>query len=189
MDTIILNRMYAGSYLDEDENIGHEVINLFKDDNGSNYIYINKDGTINKEANDNVKAILLVKHVEKGVLEVVAKAENLKQIYYKNEEAINIQNEYIKKHKITYGDVLLSDIYKNGYDEPIITFKADKLRTAKKPVFLINDENKQYKYKNSYIKTKKNFSTQSLKMYYPKNKYPQDYKVLKNLIDDTDSGI
>ena len=189
MDTIILNRMYAGSYLDEDENIGHEVINLFKDDNGSNYIYINKDGTINKEANDNVKAILLVKHVEKGVLEVVAKAENLKQIYYKNEEAINIQNEYIKKHKITYGDVLLSDIYKNGYDEPIITFKSDKLRTAKKPVFLINDENKQYKYKNSYFLSEKNFSTQSLKMYYPKNKYPQDYKVLKDLIDDTDSGI
>ena len=27
MNTIILNRMYAGSYLDE--NIGHEVINLF----------------------------------------------------------------------------------------------------------------------------------------------------------------
>lgn len=41
MNTIILNRMYAGSYLDEDENIGHEVINLFRDDNGSNYIYIN----------------------------------------------------------------------------------------------------------------------------------------------------
>ena len=30
MNTIILNRMYAGSYLDEDENIGHEVINLFR---------------------------------------------------------------------------------------------------------------------------------------------------------------
>ena len=30
MKTIILNRMYAGSYLDE--NIGHEVINLFKDE-------------------------------------------------------------------------------------------------------------------------------------------------------------
>ena len=35
--------MYAGSYLEE--NIGHEVINLFKDDEGSNYIYVNKDGT------------------------------------------------------------------------------------------------------------------------------------------------
>ena len=37
---ILLNRMYAGNYLNDDYNIGHEVINLFKDDNGRNYIYV-----------------------------------------------------------------------------------------------------------------------------------------------------
>ena len=31
--------MYVGSYLEE--NIGHEVINLFRDDHGNNYIYVN----------------------------------------------------------------------------------------------------------------------------------------------------
>ena len=137
MSTIILNRMYAGDYLDE--NIGHEVINLFKDDNGSNYIYINPHGDINRESNDSVKAILLVKHVEKGVLEVVAKAEHLQQVYYKKnnrQEEINNQLEYIKNNQITYGDVLLSDIYDNGYNEILITFKTDKLRTVKKPLFI-----------------------------------------------------
>ena len=39
MNTIILNRMYAGSYLDE--NIGHEVINLFKDNVSSTGTYNN----------------------------------------------------------------------------------------------------------------------------------------------------
>ena len=167
MNTIILNRMYAGSYLDE--NIGHEVINLFKDDNGSNYIYINPYGDINAKSNDSVKAILLVKHVEKGVLEVVAKAENLQQVYYKKtdrEEEFKNQKEYIKEHKITYGNVLLSEIYKSDHDELLITFKTNKLRTVKKPVFLIEDESKQYKYKNHYFLTEKHFSTQSLKMYY-----------------------
>ena len=91
METIILNRMYVGSYLDESENIGHEVINLFKDDNGSNYIYLNESGAIAKTYNDTVKAVLLVKYVEMGVFEVIAKAEGtewekgLQQVYYKND--------------------------------------------------------------------------------------------------------
>lgn len=179
--------MYAGSYLDE--NIGHEVINLFKDDNGSNYIYINHDGRINKESNDSVKAILLVKHIEPGVLEVIAKAENLQQVYYKKnnrQEEINNQIEYIKENQITFGDVLLSDIYDNGYNEILITFKTDKLRTVKKPVFIIEDESKQYKYKNHYFLPEKHFSTQSLKMYYSKNEFPQDYNVFNKLLNDSE---
>jgi len=180
--------MYAGSYLDESENIGHEVINLFKDDNGSNYIYINPYGSINKKVNDSVKAILLVKHIEKGVLEVIAKAENLQQVYYKKnnrEEEIRDQITYVKENEITYGDVLLSDIYKNGYNEILITFKTDNLRTVKKPVFLIEDESKQYKYENHYFLPEKHFSTQSLKMYYSENEFPQDYDVFDKLLNDS----
>ena len=187
METIILNRMYAGSYLDEGENIGHEVINLFKDDNGSNYIYINHNGKINKKSNDSVKAILLVKYVEPGVLEVVAKAENLQQIYYDEnnyKEEINKQIEYIKKHQITYGNVLLSDIYKDGNTELLITFKTDKLRTVKKPIFLIEDETKCYKYEHYYFLSEKHFSSQSLKMYYFEDEFPNDYEMRIQRLDD-----
>ena len=183
MNAIILNRMYAGSYLDEDENIGHEVINLFRDDNESNYIYINQKGDINKKSNDSVEAVLLVKYVEKGVLEVVAKAEDLQQVYYKKnnfDEEIKDQIEYIKEHHITYGNVLLSDIYQNGNTELLITFKTNKLRTVKKPVFLIEDESKRYKYENHYFLPEKHFSTQSLKMYYFENEFPQDFMCLEN---------
>jgi len=187
MSTIILNRMYAGDYLDE--NIGHEVINLFKDDNGSNYIYINPHGDINRESNDSVKAILLVKHVEKGVLEVVAKAEHLQQVYYKKnnrQEEINNQLEYIKNNQITYGDVLLSDIYDNGYNEILITFKTDKLRTVKKPLFIIEDESKRYKYENHYFLPERHgIGTRSLRFYYSEKDFPQDYKVFKQLLNDS----
>ena len=62
---IILNKMYVGSYLQN--NIGHEVINLFKADNGNNYIYVNKDG---KTSQENNKAVLLVRNVEEGVVEI-----------------------------------------------------------------------------------------------------------------------
>ncbi|MBQ5777031.1 MAG: hypothetical protein IIW06_08615 [Bacteroidaceae bacterium] len=36
---IVINRMYVGDYLSE--NLGHEVINFFKADNGRHYIYLN----------------------------------------------------------------------------------------------------------------------------------------------------
>lgn len=35
MDCFVINRMYAGDYL-KGNNIGHEIINLFADDNGDN---------------------------------------------------------------------------------------------------------------------------------------------------------
>lgn len=41
---IIINRMYAGGYLLEGENIGHEIINLIKTDIGENYIWLNSSG-------------------------------------------------------------------------------------------------------------------------------------------------
>ena len=41
---IIINRMYAGKYLTIGENIGHEVINLIRSDNGNNYLWLNADG-------------------------------------------------------------------------------------------------------------------------------------------------
>lgn len=194
MDTIILNRMYAGSYLEE--NIGHEVINLFKADNESNYIYVNKDGRINEKYNNSVKAIILVKHVEKGVLEVVAKAEDLEQIYYKKkgyknkddryEAEVKEENAFIEREQIAYGGVLLTKIYKKGDSELKITFKANKLRKVKEPVFLIEDETKTYKYENHYRSLpKKHFSTQSLKMYYPNDdELEDDYEVLDQLLDN-----
>lgn len=47
-DVIILNRMYVGDYLGE--NIGHEVINLMKPDEGDDYyIYINSSGDLKNE--------------------------------------------------------------------------------------------------------------------------------------------
>lgn len=185
MSTIILNRMYAGAYLDE--NMGHEIINLFKDDYESNYIYINKDGRINKEYNDSVRAVLLVKNVEKGVVEVVAKAEKLQQIYYKkksSEEEIKYQNEYVKEHQVTYGNVLLSDIFPKSSTEILITFKTDNLRTVKKPLFLIDDESKLCNYENHYFLQEKHCSGQSLKIYYTENETPEDYEVLKNILNN-----
>lgn len=76
MPLIITNRMYCGGYLLEGENIGHEVINVYKDDNGDHYIYINDDGKVNKECgkHENI-VILLTRYFSKRTYQIIAKAE------------------------------------------------------------------------------------------------------------------
>ena len=58
-NVILINKMYTGSYLDDNDgnNIGHEIINFFKADDGNNYIYITPYGKANN--GDNIKYILL----------------------------------------------------------------------------------------------------------------------------------
>lgn len=189
--TIILNRMYAGSYLDE--NIGHEVINLFRDDNGDNYIYINQSGKIGRAYYDHVEAVLLVRYVEKGVMEVLAKAEGLEQVYYQannsesgwSQEDGKRQIAYIKDKDIRYGGAFLHDIYGNIEEGEIaITFKANVLRKPKRKMYLIEDGKKTGSYGNYVLLPEKHFSNQSLKMYYTEGKLPKDYRVLEGLISN-----
>ena len=44
---IILNHMFTGDFLND--NIGHEVINLFVDDKEKHYVYLCKDGKFSRE--------------------------------------------------------------------------------------------------------------------------------------------
>lgn len=190
-NVIILNRMYVGSYLDD--NIGHEVINLLKDDNGDNYIYVNPHGSINPKYNDAVRAVILVKHIEKGVMEIIAKAEKLEQVAYQSrlsgecglkEEGAQ-QIEYIKGNDVRFGGALLHEIYDDiDLGGKAITFKAGTLKRPRVPLYLIEEKAKIKEYKNSVFLPEKHFSNQSLKMYYDEAKLPKDYKVLARILED-----
>lgn len=185
MSVIILNRMYVGRYLEE--NIGHEVINLFKTDSGDNYIYINHDGKINPEYDNDVQAVLLVKYVEKGVMEVIAKAEELEQVALnrKNPELENKeQREYVDKNNVTYGGVPIYKIYKQDEYFISVTFKVGKLLKTKSPLYLIEDESKRTLYENHCFLPEKHFSNQSLKMYYPETVFKNDYKAMMDMINN-----
>ena len=182
-EVIILSRMYAGKYLED--KIGHEIINLFTDDKGDHYIYINENGRINSEYNGRVQAVLFVRYVEKGVFEVIAKAEGLIQVLKKTvvEEESKSQIEFIRKNEIRYAGVFLDMVYPNSPSEKIsISFKAQQVSLPIKPLYLIEDENKAGSYNNGVLLPKKHFSTQKLKMYYTTEKQPEDYKILDALI-------
>ena len=67
--------MFSGGYLDE--RLGHERINLFNADNGRHYIYVNPYGTINEDAK-NAHKVLLVRAISKHCFEILACASELR---------------------------------------------------------------------------------------------------------------
>lgn len=139
---IILNRMYVGDYLGE--NLGHEVINLIKSDNGNHYIYVNAHGTVNEEFyrrdEETIKkdVILLTRLVNisgiNDTVEVLAKAtgcklcakKEMQELFgnkedYKKQDKLTkakkrhkINKDYIKEKDIRYGGVLLNEIFANN---------------------------------------------------------------------------
>ena len=109
---IILNHMFTGDFLNK--NIGHEVINLFADDNGDNYIYLCKDGAFNRTDID-LKNSLVVQ-VQRparfnNTLEVVSVAEGLSLF----------NNNFTEENpEPTYGTVPISKIFANNIQKLLI---------------------------------------------------------------------
>ena len=188
---ILLNLMYAGGYLESKDNIGHEIINLFQCDNGNNYIYVLPWGMMDKQHNDRVDAILLARRHSSSKIEILAKAVGLKQLAYvkttgKKDWAILHQGglKYVIDNKIKYGGVSLKDISFGDNERAVfVTFQADKIIKAKRPIYITTAKPES---KNSFtflLPDVKNFSRQSLKMYFSSEKHHLTYKLLHQLIN------
>lgn len=176
---IMLNRMYSGDFLKTEGNIGHEVINLFKDDNGNNYIYVLSDGNIAKEHNNKIKIIYLVRWIGNNTMEILAKCEELTQIILRQtsgkkdrHELHTQQVDFIKRNNITYGGVRLDtlfhgNIYRGELDkDPLyITFQTKKMRKPVKPIYIV-DKPTTKQQSNTFTLEGITFSKQSPKMYY-----------------------
>ena len=127
MGEILINQLFAGAYLQEGTNIGHEVINLFRNDNDDNYLFITPSGVVNGH---NVESVLFVQNIKGNkTMEVVMKADGLhetsgdeiKEIFY---SGVNIV------------DIFKKNLYHGGLDSISIdimaTYRADKVVFPKK---------------------------------------------------------
>ena len=132
MKKIILSRMYVGGILKDDNILGHEIINLFKADDGKNYIYVNGKGEFKHKNVDNV---LLVKTVTSKTVEVIAKASNLTPIWQKSKE----EWEEIQS-KITYGGVELKKLFPNGHYFLFVHYEVENIVFPQEKIYLTYDE-------------------------------------------------
>ena len=80
---IIINRMFSGSYLEDEMNIGHEIINLYKPTNCDKYyIYLVPTGDCAQiHLEKEIDGILLVRGINANCVEVLAKATGIKNVF------------------------------------------------------------------------------------------------------------
>lgn len=197
MSAIILNRMYAGGYLESGENIGHEIINLYKADNGCNYVYINAYGWIAKKWDKKISEILLVRMVNKCTLEILGVASELQQIIckydYKKEDAyLKEQTRYVRENGIKYGSVFLDEIMKENQDEvkykpQLVTFRAECVKRPTLTIYLTTDKSLNTKSSNSqyFYLPEYTFSCTSPKFFCDEHEQSKAHAVLKKVIDDS----
>ena len=191
---IIINKMYVGAYLSEGDNIGHEIINLYKADDGKNYIYLNSQGTIELSHGENSITVLLVRKFASKTYKVLAKAEGVtildfadsklpREERYKGQVALGL----------TYGGISLVDLFnenlyhgslqeeKNAYT----TFVADKVIKPKNQIYITDDASVSGG--NTYfIRTNKGFGKQTLREFYNENEKPDSFADLNQIIENSE---
>ena len=168
---IIINKMYVGGYLSEGDNIGHEIINLYKADDGKNYIYLNSQGTIELSRGENSITVLLVRKFASKIYKVLAKAEGItildfadsklpRKERYKGQVALGL----------TYGGVSLVDLFnENSYRGSLeeeknayTTFVADRVIKPKNQIYITDDESVSGD-NTFFIRTNKGFGKQTFR--------------------------
>ena len=126
---IVINRMFTGDkYLNDsgNENIGHEIINLFRADDNENYIYFCDSGKYNSNEYQLPKYSFQVRPAGEKLLEIVNVAE------------IDTEAE-IDVHKITYGGIELEKIFADNEKqelETFVTFKASRIIKPLSPKYI-----------------------------------------------------
>ena len=177
---IIINRMYAGGYLTVGENIGHEIINLVRSDNGNNYLWLNAGGNcqksnfIDKQGNliyDEV-VMLMVRMYGHKKWKVLGKAiidtSNLKEYMVPKfgEKHHKEQIKKINEEKIYYGGLPINKIFDNNFFNGEIQSGIDIYFTFKaKDVFLPISTAENIEKTIIKIEDLKGLSNQSLRMY------------------------
>ncbi len=192
MKEIIINKMYVGDYLLTADNIGHEIINLYKADDGNNYIYLCPSGRVDKSHTDNEITILLTRKFDTGIYKIVAKAEgvNILDIATKDYIGKDFEKTYQaqKELGITYAGIGVEELFKNntyhgvqGLSSCCATFRAKTVIKPKKPIFIT--DNKSLSDESNgiyYIETKKGFARQALRQFF--NEINISFKDLENII-------
>ena len=133
---IVINRMFTGDkYLNDsdNQNIGHEIINLFRADDEVNYIYFCDSGKYNSNDYQFPKYSFQVRPAGEKLLEIINIAEIADDLT-------------IEVDKITYGGgfelVKIFADNKEQKKETFVTFKASRIIKAKSPNYIAYGGNK-----------------------------------------------
>lgn len=190
MKTIVINRMYAGTYINN--KLGGEIINLLHTDSGDNYVFVNPYGYINKMYNDSVVAVVDTRLLKSGCFEIlgISLVENGQIVhpkgYTRKEKGLSCGKQidnYTKNHTIEYGGVPYKNIVDNVMDS-YITFKSNSLLIPKEQIFITDSDNgNNVPISNfTFNLPDKRFPKQSLISYITDVDNPTAFKIITDMI-------
>ena len=177
---ILINQLFSGSYLEEGYNIGHEVINLFKDDDGNNNLFITPSGPVK---NHDIKYILFVRHISKHTtVEVVGLAKNIYQI-------TNEEMNRIRYAGVSLDQIFSSNTYRGEKDtfSRHVTFRAKSVQLPLKRIIISIDNNFSTDDYMIFLQSKKKVIVpQGVRSYYSCENDETAYFQLKELIENSE---
>ena len=186
----MLNKSFVGSWgVVNDENIPHEIINLFRADNGNIYIYVPPYGGFKTAEHPDVESILLTGSWNHNTTEVFYLIKGLKLLHQGNKKATKAERkklaDYIISNNIRYGGKYLHEIKMAEFEEHMIyylTFQADVIYKPKKPLFLSweNNTEEHTSQKDVFELEDKKYKYQRQIGYIPQG----DYSRVAKIIDD-----
>ena len=179
-EIFVLNKPFDGSYMDDEGNIAHEIIDFFVTDNGDHYIYNNPDGQFRSNYKDyTIKRMFLTSGAKMGTkkdkngkellgsdgkpiktstfrLEYMIEIEEVLHNYSRLNEKLSSYQEnlkqIIKEKNIIYSGLPLDQIYGDLDQSLYVTFKAKKILKAKNPIWITTEQYQFYRNKG-YVKS------------------------------------
>lgn len=174
---ILLNKSFIGSWgVANDENIPHEIINLFRSDNENIYIYVPPYGGFKTSEHPEVEYILLTSAWNNNMTEVLYVVRGLTLLHHGGKKATPSDRkklvDYIVDKEITYGGKYLHEIKMAEKEEEKVfymTFQADtvlkpqkkmfitwadnavEVHTSDKDVFVMSDKSYKYQRQIGYV--------------------------------------
>lgn len=186
---ILMIKMFTGEYLTQDQNIGHEIVNIFRADNDMHYIYAPWSGLLGRNKDGKVTDILLVQNIGNNKLQVLARINNIsadqhiaQRAKLTDEEVRKNIAEYAKDRHVAYNNMPISSVFTNNTykNKPDIsaayfTFEipSEQFRKPLQPIYLTTNKGK-YLLQNTKIR--------QLAYYTPAN--GKDFRTLSLLIDN-----
>jgi len=191
---IILNNMYTGRYITQQGKLGHEIINLFKADDGKFYIWLNSMGVCTQAKADRC-TVLMVRSISANLYKVLAKAENCqfcegakssrarKNIEKEKEKAEKryfAQKELVKKGATYNGKDPMDDIFKDK--DMFATFYTQEVYEANGDVYITTEPKRENIEKGIYYVKFKRVS-EAMRAYFM-DEEKKAYQQLQDLIED-----
>lgn len=180
---ILINQLFAGEYLSEGGNIGHEVINLFEDDDGERYLYITPSGTVKDHE---VEAVIFVRNIHaRTTVEVIAVGLGLTPVPYDDARDIRYAG-------VPLSHIFRSNIYHGKQEGPFagnVGYKADRVLVpsgGRRVLLTIDPGFDLSSWESSLLLESKSkvIIPQSMRLYCSLSNDPRAYEQLHGLVSD-----